>query len=110
MYHFQYKKENHPYLHRLREVLNIVWWGGGGGGGGKVQNMGGGGGGKERGEAKLFGGFKLIGAPAPNQRKIITFLTLKTDNIAKLRMKLKSILLEIPSNKIKGTYIKLIHL
>ena len=69
-----------------------------------------GGGGKERGEAKLFGGFKLIGAPAPNQRKIITFLTLKTDNIAKLRLKLKSILLEIPSNKIKGTYIKLIHL
>ena len=41
MYHFQYKKENHPYLHRLREVLNIVGWGGGGGG--KVQNMGGGG-------------------------------------------------------------------
>ena len=37
-------------------------------------------------------------------------LTLKTDYIAKLRIELKSILLEIPSNKIKGTYIKLVHL
>ena len=35
-----------------------------------------------------------------------------TDNIAKLRIELKSILLEIPSNKIKDTYtyIKLTHL
>ena len=35
---------------------------------------------------------------------------LKTDNIAKLRIELKCILLEILSNKIKGTYIKLVHL
>ena len=60
--------------------------------------------------AKLFAGCKLIEAPAPNQCQIIAFLTLKTDNIAKLRIEIKSILLEIPSNKIKGTYIKLVHL
>ena len=60
-----------------------------------------GGGGARR--AKLFAGCKLIGAPAPNQCQIITFLTLKTRNIAKVRIELKSILLEIPSNKIKGT-------
>ena len=29
----------------------------------------------------------------------------ENDNVAKLRIELKSILLEIPSNKIKGTYI-----
>ena len=51
----------------------------------------------------------LIGAPAPNQCQIFTFLILKTDSTAKLRIELKSILLEIPSNKIKGTYIKLVH-
>ena len=80
------------------------------GGGGKVQNIrGGGGGGGARG-AKLFAGCKLIGAPAPNLCQIIAFLTLKTDNIAKLRIEIKSILLEIPSNKIKGTYVKLVHL
>ena len=62
----------------------------------------------ERG-AKLFPGCKLIGALAPSQYQIITFLTLKTDNIAKLRIKLKSKFLEIPSDKIKGTYIKLGH-
>ena len=50
-----------------------------------------------------------MGAPAPNQCQIITFLILKTDDIAKLRAELKSILLEIPSNKLKGTYIKLVH-
>ena len=50
-----------------------------------------GGGGRAR-EAKLFAGCKLIGAPAPNQCQIITFLTLKTDYIAKLRIELKSIL------------------
>ena len=59
--------------HRHRKVLNI---GGGGGGGG----------------GQLFAGCKLIGAPAPNQCQIITFLTLRTDNIANLRIKLKSIL------------------
>ena len=74
------------------------------GGGGKVQNIGGGGGGARG--TKLFAGCKLIGAPAPNQCQIIAFLTLKTDNIAKLRIEIKSILLEIPSNKIKGTYME----
>ena len=69
--------------HRRRNVLNI------GGGGGKVQNIGG-----SRGVANFFAGCNLIGAPAPNQCQIITFLTLKTDNIAKLRIGLKSILLE----------------
>ena len=73
---------------------------GGGGGGGQR------GGGKGGGGGKVFPGFKLIGAPAPNQCQIITFLILKYDNIAKLRIELKSILLEKPSNKIKGTYIK----
>ena len=52
--------------------------------GGKVQNIGrskGGGGGGDG--AKLFAGCKLIGVPAPNnQCHIISFLTLKTDNIA----------------------------
>ena len=41
---------------------------------------------------------------------VITFFTLKTDNIAKLRIELKSILSEIPSNKMKGIYIKLVYL
>ena len=50
-------------------------------------------------KGKLFAGFKLIGDPAPSQYQIITFLTLKTDNIAKLRIELKIILFEIPSNK-----------
>ena len=59
-------------------------WGGGGQGG------------------QLFAGCKLIGAPAPNQCQIITFFTLKTNYITTLRIELKSILLEIPSNKIKG--------
>ena len=49
--------------------------------GGKVQNIGG-----------RVAGCKLIGAPPPNQCQIITFLTLQTDNIAKLRIELKSIL------------------
>ena len=64
-----------------------------GGGGGKVQNIGVG--------VKHFVGCKLIGAPAPNQCKIIKFLKLGTDNIAKLRIELKSILYEITSNKTK---------
>ena len=38
------------------------------------------------GGGKLFAGRKLIGAPVSNQCQIITFLRLKTDNIAKLRM------------------------
>ena len=63
------------------------------------------------GGGKLFAGCKLIGVPAPNQCQIIAFFILKTDNMAKLRKEIKSIRgLEIPSNKIKGTYIKLVHL
>ena len=73
-------------LHRRRKVLNI-----GGRRGARFRILGGG----ARG-AKLFAGCKLIGAPAPNQCQIIAFLTLKTDNIAKLRIEIKSILLEIP--------------
>ena len=89
-------------LHRRRKVLNI-----GGGRGARFRILGGGG---ARGD-KLFAGCKLIGAPAPNHCQIIAFLTLKTDNIAKLKIEIiKSILLEIPSNKIKGTYVKLVHL
>ena len=57
-----------------------------------VKNIGGAGG---QGGAKILAGCKLIGAPAPSQCQIITFLTLKTDNIAKLRIIFKSILLEI---------------
>ena len=63
-----------------------------------------------RGEPNFFAGCNLIDASTPNQCQIITFLTLKTDSIAKLRIELKSTLLEIPSNKIKGTYIKWVHL
>ena len=59
--------------------------------------------------AKPFASCKLIGAPAPNQCQIITFPTLQTDDILTLRMKLEMIILEIRSNKIKGTYIKLVH-
>ena len=47
------------------------------------------------GGANFFAGCNLICASAPNQCQIITFLTLKTDNIAKLRVELKRILLEI---------------
>ena len=78
------------------------------GGQGSEYRGGGGGGGGEQG-GKLFAGCILIGAPALHQCQIITFLTLKTDDIAKLRIELKSILLELPSNKIKGTDIKLVH-
>ena len=47
----------------------------------------------------LGGGRKLFaGSPCPQ--------SVKTDKIAKLRIKLKRILLEIPLNKIKGTCIK----
>ena len=49
---------------------------------GKVHNTGGEGGGK--GDI-VFVDCKLIGARAPNQCQILTFLTLKTDNIAKLQ-------------------------
>ena len=59
---------------------------GGGGERSKVQNTGVGG---------LSAGCTLTGAPAPNQYQTITFLTLKTDNKAKLKIELKSILSEI---------------
>ena len=39
-----------------------------------------------RGGGKPFADCKLIGATAPNQRQIISFLKLKIDNIAKLRI------------------------
>ena len=71
------------------KALNIA--GGGGGGGGRKARfriLGWGG----QGGAKFFAGCKLIGDHAPNQCQIITFPTLKTDNIAKLRIKLKSML------------------
>ena len=74
--------------------------GGGGGGGAKFRTLWVGGGWR-RGEGKLFAGCKLVRA-----RQIITFPTLKTDNVAKLRIELKILILEIPSNEIKGTYIK----
>ena len=45
-----------------------------------------------------------------NQCQVIEFLTLKANNIAKLRIEMKSILLEIHAHsyKIKGTYTKLV--
>ena len=82
--------------------------GGGGGGGARFRILGGGGGGGRARGSKF--------SPAPNQCQILTFLTLK-DNIANLRnfsaiqnIALKSILLEIPPNKMKCTYIKSVHL
>ena len=83
--------------HTRRKVLNI-----GGRGGARFRILG-----RPRG-AKRFTGCKQIGAPAPNQCRISTFFTLKTNNKAKLRIELKCILLEVPLNKIKGMYIKLV--
>ena len=40
-----------------------------------------------------------------NQCQIITFLILKSDNIANSRIKLKGIVLPVPSNQIKVTFI-----
>ena len=71
-------------LQRRRKVLNIGREGGGGGGQGSEYwgaKWGG----------RPFAGCKLP-ALAPNQCQIMTFLTLKTDNIEKLRIELKSIL------------------
>ena len=63
-------------------------WGGGGWSGARFRILGGpAGGGGEGG--KLFAGCKLIGVPAPNQCQIITFLTLKTDNIAKIKNRIE---------------------
>ena len=49
----------------------------------KIQNIGGG---WASGADKLFADCKLIEATAPKQCQIITFLTPKTVNIAKLRI------------------------
>ena len=63
----------------------------------KVQNTGGP---RGVGGGKLFACCKLIGATPPNnQCQIITFFTLKTNNLAKLRIESEIILLEIPSTK-----------
>ena len=40
-----------------------------------------------------------------NQCQIITFLILKSDNIENLRVELKGIVLRVPSNQIKVTFI-----
>ena len=50
-----------------------------------------------------------------NQCQIITFLIFKSDNIENSRIELKGILLQVPSNQIKVTFIiilpfKLVHL
>ena len=83
------------YLQRAGEKLLKMFrqlgsTGGGGGGGQSSEYLGRGG------RGKLFAGCKLIRAPVPNQYQIITLLILKTEHIAKIRIALKSILLEIP--------------
>ena len=106
---FVFTRNHHlKYVSLVIPAIGVGRFWTGEGGGERFRIFRGGGGGKGRG--KLFAGCKLIGAPAHNQCQIITFLTLKTDNTAKLKIELKSILLEIPSTKIKGTYIKLVHL
>ena len=40
-----------------------------------------------------------------NQCQIITFLILKSDNIENSRLDLKGIILQVPSNRIKVTFI-----
>ena len=40
-----------------------------------------------------------------NQCQIITFLFLKSDNIENSRIELKGIVLQVPSNQIKATFI-----
>ena len=78
---------------RRKVLSNFFLLRGGGGGGGVarfriLEGVVGGGGG-----LKSFACCKLTGALAPNQCQTITFLTLKTDNIAKLRIKLKCVLI-----------------
>ena len=60
----------------------------------KDLNIGGGGGGAR------FRIFVRGGRGARGSQIFFTFLTLNSDNIVKLKTELKSILLEIPSNKI----------
>ena len=52
--------------------------------------------------------FRILGGT--NRCQVIEFLTLKANNIAKLGIEMKSILLEIHAHsyKIKGTYTKLV--
>ena len=87
--------------HRRRKVLNIERRGGGGA---RFKILGG------QGVAKLFAGCKLIGAPLSQSVPNYYISHWKTDDIAKLRIEWKSILSKIPSNKIKGTYLKLVHM
>ena len=100
-------------------------WGGGGGGGGK-------GGGQGRGGPREGGpnsqqahdvvlmlmrrndvASMSFGCHVPtrfliNQCQIITFLILKCDNIENSRMELKGIVLQVPSNQIKVTFITIL--
>ena len=71
--------------HRRKKFFFVFFLGGGGGGTGGAR------------WAKPFAGCELIAAPATKLCQITTFLTLEIDNIAKLRIEFKSILLEIPS-------------
>ena len=43
-----------------------------------------------------------------NQCQIITFLTLKSDKLEKSRIELKGIVLPVPSNQIKVTFIMIL--
>ena len=44
-----------------------------------------------------------------NQCQIITFLILKSDNIENSRIELKGIVLSVPSNQIKVTFVIILH-
>ena len=69
-----------------RKVLNIWGGGGGGGQGSEYRGKGNGGGGGGR---QTFRWLDTDWSPASNQCQLITFLSLKTDNVAKLRIELK---------------------
>ena len=68
-----------------------------------------GGGGGWQGGRQTFRWLKTDRNPRPSINSK-WFFTLKTNSTAKLRIELKNALLEMHSNKIKGTYIKLVHL
>ena len=73
---------------------------------GRFRILGGGGGG--HGKAKFPAGTLRRHVPTRfliNQCQIITFLILKCDNIENSRIELKGIVLPIPSNQIKVTFI-----
>ena len=44
-----------------------------------------------------------------NQCQIITFLVLKSDNIEKFKYRIEGIVLPVPSNQIKVTFIIILH-